>query len=177
MRWSNSVLMVVLALVVGASFGYLVPRSATGKEDRSWLPMVFEKGMEVFTQTSHTYVPREPGFVGGGKCRLAGLAKFLPPAGDDSQAMRLAYAVDLAAPANSAEDPLGLSSPYDVEFNFALLDADGFPLHYVRTAAQRLNPSESCTFQGIVGQPIPRDVASRTERIQCRLCFEGIEIP
>ncbi len=177
MRWSNSVLMVVPALVVGASLGYLVPRSATGKEDRSWLPMTFEKGMEVFTQTSHTYVPREPGFVGDGKCRLAGLAKFLPPAGDDPQVVRLAYAVDLAAAASPAEASLYRSSPYDMQFSFALLDADGFPLHYVRAATQRLDPSESCTFQGIVGQPIPRDIASRTEKIQCRLCFEGIEIP
>ena len=70
-----------------------------------------------------------------------------------------------------------LSSSYNVQFSFALLDADGFPVHYVRTATQRLNPSESCIFQGIVQQPIPCDIAHRTEKIECRLCFEGIEIP
>ncbi len=177
MRWSNSVLMVVVALVVGASFGYLVPRSATGEETRSWLPMIFEKGMEVFMGTSHTYVAREPGFVSEGNCRLSGLARFLPSASDDDQVVRLGYAIDLAAPATPPEAPLHLFSSYNVQFSFALLDADGFPVHYVRTATQRLNPSESCIFQGIVEQPIPCDIARRTEKIECRLCFEGIEIP
>jgi len=183
MRWSSSVLMAVVALFVGASFGYLAPHSAAGKEGRTPLPMVFEKGMEVFNGESHTYIPREPGFVSDGNCRLSGLAKFFPPAGDDSRVVRLGYAVDLEAlptgvPLMSPADaPIDFSSLYDVQFSFALLDADGFPLHYVRTDAQRLNPSESCMFQGIVAEAIPCDIADRTEKIDCRLCFAGIEIP
>ncbi len=177
MRWSKSVLVVVVALVVGASFGYLVPRSATGEEDRSWLPMVFEKGMEVFLGTSHTYVGHEPAFLSEGQCRLSGLARFLPSATDDDQVVRFGYAIDLAAPATAPETPVHLSSSYNVQFSFALLDAAGFPVHYIRTATQRLSPSESCILQGIVEQPIPCDIAGRTRQVECRLCFEGIEIP
>lgn len=175
MRWSSSVLMVVVSLVVGASLGYLAPRSAAGKEGQSPLPMVFEKGMEVFTGASRTYVPREPGFVSEGNCRLSGLAKFFPPTGDDSHVVRLGYVVDLEAlsPDASADS----SSRYDVQFSLALLDADGFPLHCVRTGTQRLNPSESCMFQGIVAEPIPCEIADLTEKVDCRLCFAGIETP
>jgi hypothetical protein len=166
--------MVMAALAVGAGFGYLMPRSATGKEGRSLLPMVFEKGMEVFTGTSHTYVPREPSFVSEGNCRLSGLAKFFPPTGDDSQVVRLGYALDLEAP--SSPDSVA-SWPYNAQFSFALLDADGFPVRYVRTGTQRLNPGESSIFQGILEEPIPCDIAARTKKVECRLCFEGIEIP
>jgi len=183
MRWSSSVLMAVVALVVGASFGYLVPHSAVGKEGRSPLPMTFEKGMEVFNGESHTYIPREPGFVSDGNCRLSGLAKFFPPTDNDSRFVRLGYALDLEAlpedvslisPGDEIPD---VSSLYDVQFSFALLDVDGFPLHYVRTGIQRLNPSESCIFQGIVAEAVPCDIADRTEKVDCRLCFAGIEIP
>ena len=183
MRWSSSVLMAVVALVAGASFGYLMPHSAVGKEGRSPLPMTFEKAMEVFNGESHTYIPREPGFVSDGSCRLSGLAKFSSPVGNDSRAVRLGYALDLEAlpadmtPISPDDETTDVFSPYDVQFSFALLDADGFPLHYVRTSTQRLNPSESCMFQGIVAEPIPCDVAARTEKVDCRLCFAGIEIP
>jgi len=167
--------MVVVSLAVGASFGYLAPRSAAGNEGRSPLPMAFERGMEVFTGASRTYIPREPGFISEGNCRLSGLAKFFPPADDDSHSVRLGYAVDLEA--LSSDVPADFSSCYDVQFSFALLDADGFPLHYVRTGMQRLNPIESCIFQGVLAEPIPCEIADLTEKIDCRLCFAGIEIP
>lgn len=183
MRWSSSVLMVVVALFVGASFGYLMPRSAIGNEGRSPLPMAFEKGMEAFLGASRTYIPREPQFVSEGSCRLSGLAKFFPPGGNDPRAVRLGYAVDLEALSPNVsltkptDAPANVSSPYDVQFSFALLDADGFPLHYVRTGTQSLNPSESSMFQGIVAEPIPCEIADLTKRIECRLCFAGIETP
>jgi hypothetical protein len=180
MRWSNSVLMVVVALFVGASFGYLVPRSAAGDEDSKWMPIGFEKGMEVFMGTSHTYVPHEPGFVSEGNCRLSGRAKFYRLATDDPGLMRLGYGVDFAAPPTAARGMNALQpvdSPYNVQLRFSLFDADGFRLYTVRTGTQRLNPAESCSFQDIVRQPIPGDIAERTEKIECRLCFEGIEIP
>jgi len=180
MRWSNSVLMVVLALVAGAGFGYLVPHSAAGQEDGRWMPLDFEKGMEVFTGTSHTYIPREPGFVKESHCRLSGQAKFYRLASDEPGLMRLGYGVDFTAPPISTSGSgaaESISSPYNIQLSFSLFDADGFRLHTVRTGMQRLNPSESCSFQDIVRQPIPGDVAARTDRIDCRLCFEGIEIP
>lgn len=178
MRWSNSVLMIVLALVVGASFGYLMPRSAAGKEDDRWMSLNFEKGMEVFTGASHAHIPREPGFVSEGHCRLSGQAKFYRLASDEPGQMRLAYGVDLTAlPATMPDDAQSLDSSYNVQFSFSLIDADGLRLHTVRTGTQRLNPAESCSFQDIVRGPIPGNVAAHTEKIDCRLCFEGIEIP
>jgi len=181
MRWSNPVLiMILVALLAGAGFGYLMPRSAAGKEDGRWMPLGFDKGMEVFTGTSRTYIPREPGFVTEGNCRLTGQAKFFRLASDDPGLMRLGYGVDLTAPPTAMPDgdaTQPVNSPYNVQFSFALIDADGFPLYHIRTGTQRLNPGESRSFQDIVEQPVPRDIAARTERIDCRLCFEGIEIP
>lgn len=180
MRWSNSVLMVVAALFVGASFGYLVPRSAAGKEDSKWMPLGFEKGMEVFTGASRTYVPHEPGFVSEGHCKLSGQAKFYRLETDEPGLMRLGYGVDFTAPPtreSNATAAQPIDSPYNVQLSFSLFDADGFRLHTVRTGMQRLNPAESCSFQDIVRQPIPGDIAERTKQVECRLCFEGIEIP
>lgn len=178
MRWSKSVLLAVVALFVGAGLGYMAPHSATGKENPSLLPVSFEQAMEVFTGESYTYVPRGPGFVSDGNCRLSGLAKFFPPADEDSGSVRLGYAVDLEAnAAGTREMPIGFSWPYNVQFCLALLDADGFRLRTVRTDVQSLNPSESRIFQGIVTEPIPCYVADRTVSVDCRLCFEGIEIP
>jgi len=187
-RWTNSILTIIAALLAGVGFGYLMPHSAAGQEDGRWMPLAFEKGLEVFTGTSRTYVPREPGFVSEGDCRLSGGAKFFSLESDDPEIMRLGYIVDLAAAPAGARDsdavsagPGGVSpafcSPYIVQFSFSLFDADGFRLDDIRTSLQRLNPAESSSFRGILEQPIPRDIADRTEKIDCRLCFEGIEIP
>jgi hypothetical protein len=180
MRWSNSVLVAVVALFVGVSLGYLAPRSAAGNEDGKWMPLGFEKAMEVFTGTSHTYVPHEPGFVSEGHCKLSGQAKFYRLETDEPGLMRLGYGVDFAAPPTptpNGDATQSINSPYNVQLSFSLFDADGFRLHTVRTGTQRLNPAESCSFQDIVRQPIPGDIADRTDKIECRLCFEGIEIP
>jgi hypothetical protein len=180
MRWSNSVLTALVALLAGASLGYLMPHSAIGKEEGRWIPLGFEKGMEVFTGTSRAFIPHEPGFVSEGNCRLSGQAKFFRLASDDPGLLRLGYGVDFTAPPTVAGDGYATGpmwSPYNVQLSFAMIDADGFRLHTVRTGTQRLSPDESCSFQDIVRQPIPGDVASRTEKIECRLCFEGIEIP
>jgi len=187
-RWTNSVLTIIAALLTGVGVGYLMPHSAAGQEDGRWFPLAFDKGLEVFTGTSHAFIPREPGFVSEGDCRLAGGAKFFRLEGADADIMRLGYIVDLTAMAPGRHDADGASaglgdgslplwSPYNVQFNFSLFDADGFRLEDIRTPLQRLNPAESSSFRGILEQPIPRDVADRTEKIVCCLCFEGIEIP
>ena len=186
--WSNPMLMIVAGLLAGAGFGYLMPLSAAGSEDGTWMPLDFDKGMEVFTGTSHAFIPREPGFVSEGNCRLSGRTKFLRLESDDPDIVRLGYVVDLAAPPTTMPDSDAapsspgstlqtVCSPYNVQFSFSFFDADGFRLHDVRTPTQRLSPSESCSFRGIAKQPVPRDVADHTEKVDCRLCFEGIEIP
>jgi len=187
-RWTNSILTIIAALLAGVGFGYLMPHSAAGQEDGRWMPLAFEKGLEVFTGTSRTFVPREPGFVSEGNCRLSGGAKFFCLESDDPDVMRLGYIVDLTAvptrthdgdtaSAGSGGGSPTVSSPYKVQFHFSLFDADGFRLEDIRTPLQRLNPAESSSFRGILDQPIPRDIADRTEKIDCCLCFEGIEIP
>jgi hypothetical protein len=180
MRWSNSVLTALVAMLAGAGFGYLMPHSAAGKEQGRWFPLGFEKGMEVFLGTSRAFFPYEPGFVSEGKCKLSGRAKFFRLASDDPGLLRLGYGVDFTAPPTDTGDSDATGpmwSPYNVQFSFALLDTDGFRLHTVRTGTQRLSAAESCSYQDIVRQPIPGVVASRTDKIECRLCFEGIEIP
>jgi hypothetical protein len=187
-RWTNSILTIIAALLAGVGFGYLMPHSAAGQEDGRWMPLAFDKGLEVFTGTSRTFIPREPGFVSEGNCRLSGGAKFFCLESDDPGVMRLGYIVDLtavppgrhdadAAWAGLGDGSLPVCSPYNVQFNFSFFDADGFRLDDIRTPLQRLNPAESCSFRGIIEQPIPREVADRTEKIDCCLCFEGIEIP
>jgi hypothetical protein len=160
--------------------GYLMPHSAAGKEEGRWFPLGFEKGMEVFLGTSRAFFPYEPGFVSEGNGKLSGRAKFLRLASDDPGLLRLGYGVDFTAPPRDAGDSYAAGpmwSPYNVQLSFAMLDADGFRLHTVRTGTQRLSPTESSSYQDIVRQPIPGDIAIRTDKIECRLCFEGIEIP
>jgi hypothetical protein len=181
-------LTIIAALLAGVGFGYLMPHSAAGQEDGIWMPLAFDKGLEVFTGTSRTFIPREPGFVSEGNCRLSGGANFFCLESDDPDVMRLGYIVDLttvptgtrdgdAASASPGGGSLPVCSPYNVQFSFSLFDADGFRLEDIRTPLQRLYPAESSSFRGILEQPIPRDIADRTEKIDCCLCFEGIEIP
>ncbi|MBN1508190.1 MAG: hypothetical protein JW955_15170, partial [Sedimentisphaerales bacterium] len=175
MRWSDSVLTALVAMLAGASFGYLMPHSAAGKEKGRWMPLGFEKGMEVFLGTSRAFFPYEPRFVREGDCKLSGRVKWFRPASDDPGQARLGYGVDFTAPPTTSGDRHAAGpmwSPYNVQLCFTMLDADGFRLHTVRTAVQRLDPAQSCSLRDIVRQPIPGGVARRTEKIECRLCFE-----
>jgi hypothetical protein len=179
-HWPNSVMMVLIALLVGASSGYLIPRSVAGKPDSTWLPLTFDESMEVGTETVKTFVPRAPRFVSEGKCRLSGQAKFFSLAEDDHRMVRLGYLMNVApgaAPAGGHAAAFPGNSTYEVQLSFSLLDADGFQVGWARSNPHALNVGESYSVRGIVDQPLPRELAERVKRVDCHLCFNGIEVP
>jgi hypothetical protein len=182
MRWAHSVLMILVSLFAGVGFGYFGPRCVAGKPDSAWIPLTFGESMEVTTGAMHRVIPRAPRFLSEGDHSVSGQAKFSHLAGDDDGSVRLGYTVNLTPPPIQAR--LGNArlrtpgcSTYDVRFSFTLLDADGLQLQYLRSDPYILNLGESCSFQGVLDQPVRSDLADLIKSIDCRLCFEGIEIP
>jgi hypothetical protein len=152
------------------------------------MPLTFEKSMEIATGAVNTVVPRAPRFVSDGNCSLSGQAKFFGLSEDDHRVVRLGYVVNVASrPAQAGSGgttsagPGGSTWPacssYDVQLSFSLIDADGFQVYCARSQTHLLSLGESYSVRGVVDQPIPRDLADRVKRIDCRLCFHGIEVP
>ncbi len=182
MRWAHSVLMVLVSLFAGAGFGYWGPRCVAGKPESMWIPLTFGESMEVTAGTVHRVIPRAPRFLSEGDHSVSGQAKFFRLDGDDDGSVRLGYTVNLTPPPIQTGAPHArLRTPgcstYDVRFSFTLLDADGLQLQYLRSESYILDLGESCSFQGVVEQSVPSDLADLVKSIDCRLCFEGIEIP
>jgi hypothetical protein len=178
-RWSSSVFAIVLALLAGTSLGYFVQRSVAGWTEGRWMPLTFDMGMEVSTETSNTVIPHAPNFVRQGGCSLSGQAKFFPLVSGDSDMVQLGYVVNIVHPAEPGAGGADAQAPstYRVRFGFTLMDADGFQLRYVRGGYHLLSPDEPYSFRGFVDQPLPRDLADRAKSVDCRICFEGIEVP
>jgi hypothetical protein len=178
-RRPNSVFAVLIALLAGAGLGYLVPRCVAGWTEGKWMPLTFDSGMEVSTDTSNAVIPHAPGFVRRRGCSMSGQARFFPLANGKSNAVQLGYVVNITCPAETIVGcpAVQTQSTYRVQFGFTLMDADGFQLRYVRGGYHLLSPDESYSFRGFVNQPFPQDLANRVRRVDCRLCFEGIEVP
>jgi hypothetical protein len=150
------------------------------------MPLTFNTGMEISTETSSTVIPHAPNFVRQGGCGLSGQVEFLPLASNRPGAVQLSYVVDIECSASSGQTPAETGgartdahtpSIYRVRFGFVLMDADGFQLRYVRSGYHLLSPDESYSFRGFVDQSLTQDLADRVKAIDCRLCFEGIEVP
>jgi hypothetical protein len=174
--------MVLVALLVGAGSGYLIPHSVAGKPDSTWMPLTFAQSMEVGTETVKAFVPRAPRFVSEGRCRLSGQAKFFSLSEDDDHTVRLGYLVNVASGAaatgsGNADTACLSNSTYNVQLSFSLLDADGFQVGRAQSNTHILNVGESYSVRGVVDQPLPRELAERVKRVDCRLCFHSIEVP